>query len=160
MLLGQLRELLAAIESRELPAGPTYRHRVEGGITALEAVPARRTGDLPGAAGPGIYRIRLSDPGGSSAYCYVGQSDNLHRRGSSYRSPGPTPGTSLRINEIIEITLGTGEPVTIELATGADVHTATGSEPLDLTVKEHRMLAEQAALFATRLDPSVRLLNR
>jgi hypothetical protein len=37
-LLGQLRELLDAAESGELPVGPSYRHRVEGGITALEAV--------------------------------------------------------------------------------------------------------------------------
>lgn len=38
LLLDQLRELLAAVESGEVPAGPAYRHRVEGGITALEAV--------------------------------------------------------------------------------------------------------------------------
>ncbi len=37
LLLDQLRELLAAVESGEVPAGPVYRHRVEGGITALEA---------------------------------------------------------------------------------------------------------------------------
>lgn len=37
VLLDQLRELLAAVESGELPVGPAYRHRVEGGITALEA---------------------------------------------------------------------------------------------------------------------------
>ncbi len=38
LLLDQLRELLAAVESGEVPAGAAYRHRVEGGITALEAV--------------------------------------------------------------------------------------------------------------------------
>lgn len=37
MLLDRLRELLAAVESVEIPAGPAYRHRVEGGITVLEA---------------------------------------------------------------------------------------------------------------------------
>ena len=37
LLLDQLRELLAAVESGEVPARRGYRHRVEGGITALEA---------------------------------------------------------------------------------------------------------------------------
>ena len=38
VLLDQLRELLAAVDAGELPAGPAYRHRIEGAITALEAV--------------------------------------------------------------------------------------------------------------------------
>ena len=38
LLLDQLRELLAAVESGAVPdAGPAYQHRVQGGITALEA---------------------------------------------------------------------------------------------------------------------------
>ena len=38
LLLEQLRELLAAVESGAVPdAGPAYQHRVQGGITALEA---------------------------------------------------------------------------------------------------------------------------
>ncbi|WP_090071115.1 hypothetical protein [Lentzea flaviverrucosa] len=37
-LLDQLRELLAAAESGELPVGAEYRHRLEGAITAVEAV--------------------------------------------------------------------------------------------------------------------------
>jgi hypothetical protein len=53
-LLDQLRELLAAIESGELPAGPAYRHRVEGGITVLEA-----TLGLPSSLGAGV---RTLDP--------------------------------------------------------------------------------------------------
>ena len=33
LLLDQLRELLVAVESGEVPgAGPAYRHRVQGGI--------------------------------------------------------------------------------------------------------------------------------
>jgi hypothetical protein len=38
VLLGQLRELRAPVESGELPVGPAYRHRLEGGIAVLEAV--------------------------------------------------------------------------------------------------------------------------
>jgi len=38
LLLDQLRELLAAVEAGAVPdAGPAYLHRVQGGITALEA---------------------------------------------------------------------------------------------------------------------------
>ena len=38
LLLNQLRELLAAVDSGAVPGvGPAYRHRVQGGITALEA---------------------------------------------------------------------------------------------------------------------------
>lgn len=135
-------------------------------VTLQFAVPGAITlgvGDRPVfpalPAGPGVYRIRLSDPDGSR-HSYVGQSDNLRRRGSSYRSPGPTQGTSRRINQIIRIILRIGGHVTIELATAGDVRTETGSEPLDLTVKEHRVLAEQAALLATKLDPAVQSLNR
>jgi hypothetical protein len=38
VLHGQLAELLEAARSGELPVGPAFRHRLEGGITALEAV--------------------------------------------------------------------------------------------------------------------------
>ncbi|WP_156077386.1 MULTISPECIES: hypothetical protein [Pseudonocardiaceae] len=38
VLLDQLRELLAAVESGELPVGTAYRHRLEGAVTAVEAV--------------------------------------------------------------------------------------------------------------------------
>lgn len=37
-LHGQMVELLDAARSGELPVGPSYRHRVEGAITTLEAV--------------------------------------------------------------------------------------------------------------------------
>lgn len=38
VLHAQLVELLEAARSGALPVGPAFRHRVEGGITALEAV--------------------------------------------------------------------------------------------------------------------------
>jgi hypothetical protein len=40
-LLTQMREALAAAESGELPVSAAYRHRLEGGITALEAALGR-----------------------------------------------------------------------------------------------------------------------
>ena len=48
-LLGQLRELLAAAESGELPVSAAYRHRAEGAITAVEAVLG-----LPPSLAPGF----------------------------------------------------------------------------------------------------------
>jgi len=48
-LLGQLRELLAAAEAGAVPdAGPAYRHRVEGAVTALEAVLGEPSSLVPG----------------------------------------------------------------------------------------------------------------
>lgn len=47
VLLDQLREALAAVESGELPASAAYRHRVEGGITALEAALSRPSSLVP-----------------------------------------------------------------------------------------------------------------
>lgn len=38
VLHGQVVELVEAARSDELPVGPAFRHRLEGGITALEAV--------------------------------------------------------------------------------------------------------------------------
>lgn len=49
VLLGQLRELLVAAESGELPVSTEYRHRVEGAITAVEAVLG-----LPPSLAPGL----------------------------------------------------------------------------------------------------------
>ena len=49
LLLGQLRELLAAVESGAVPdAGPAYQHRVQGGITALEAALGLAPSLVPG----------------------------------------------------------------------------------------------------------------
>lgn len=48
-LHAQLVELLDATRSGELPVGPAFRHRLEGGVTALEAVlglPASLGGDV------------------------------------------------------------------------------------------------------------------
>jgi len=48
LLLDQLRELLVAVESGEVPgAGPAYRHRVQGGITALEAALGKPSSLVP-----------------------------------------------------------------------------------------------------------------
>jgi hypothetical protein len=52
VLLGQLRELLAAAELGEFPNSAAYRHRVEGGVTALEAVLC-----LPPSLGSGVSDI-------------------------------------------------------------------------------------------------------
>jgi len=49
LLLDQLRELLAAVESGAVPdAGPAYQHRVQGGITALEAALGLAPSLVPG----------------------------------------------------------------------------------------------------------------
>lgn len=44
ILLDRLRELLAATDSGEVPSGPAYRHRVEGGGAAQPRSTPRGTG--------------------------------------------------------------------------------------------------------------------
>ena len=49
LLLDQLRELLAAVEAGAVPGvGPAYLHRVQGGITALEAALGLAPSLVPG----------------------------------------------------------------------------------------------------------------
>jgi len=63
LLLDQLRELLAAVESGAVPgavpgAGPAYLHRVQGGITALEAA----LGQPPSLVPELRERLRATSP--------------------------------------------------------------------------------------------------
>lgn len=57
VLHGQLVELLEAARSGELPVGPAFRHRLEGGITALEAVLG-----LPPSLGANVFTPMDREP--------------------------------------------------------------------------------------------------
>lgn len=103
---------------------------------------------LPSAPpAPGIYRFRLLGPGPS---VYIGETDQLPRRFSQYRSPGPSQRTNLRMNERMRLNLGASREVAVDVAIHAWVQVGGAREPLDLNRKSHRMLAEEAALDDAR----------
>ncbi len=47
---------------------------------------------------PGVYRFRFEDGRRGLLGVYIGESDNLARRMSNYRNPGPTQPTNQRLN--------------------------------------------------------------
>ncbi len=92
LLLDQLRELLAAVESGEVPAGPAYRHRVEGGMSAalddpLEARAQRlRDGSKrPSGSSTSLVAERTGTPRAESS-CGLPVSLSCSRRSLSWTS--------------------------------------------------------------------------
>lgn len=96
---------------------------------------------------PGIYRFLLL---GAAASVYVGETDQLPRRFAGYRSPGPSQRTNIRLNDRIRQHLAVGGQVAVEVVTTAWVELGVAREPLDMTRKSHRLLAEEEALVEAR----------
>jgi hypothetical protein len=97
---------------------------------------------------PGLYRMHFTaaTPNRLDRF-YFGETDNLRRRRGSYRNPGPRQQTSLRVNEALRTHLAAGGQVSLAVALTAELSEHGGdSEPLDLTRKAGRLLAESAAL--------------
>lgn len=102
----------------------------------------------PLPASPGLYRMHFG--GREVDRFYIGETDNLRRRlGTNYRSPGPRQQTSLRVNEAIRAHLATGGRVELDVALDAEVSDGdAGAQPLDLSRKAGRLLAESAQVCA------------
>jgi hypothetical protein len=116
--------------------------------------------DLPAA--PGLYRLSLptTTPGGSRRRLYIGETSSLRRRlAGNYRRPGPTQQTSLRINALLREHLSQGGAVHLATALTATVYRAGRPQPLDLTVKACRLLAENAALVAVHACEDWGIIN-
>lgn len=104
--------------------------------------------EFPSApATAGLYRLRLLGPHRNRQY--IGESVNVRRRFSNYRSPGPTQMTSRRINHLLLEHLGAGGTIAVDVIL-ADVTLAIGGQgrQVDLTDKPTRRLLEQAAIVA------------
>lgn len=98
---------------------------------------------------PGLYRMHFTATGPDRLdRFYIGETDNLRRRlASNYRNPGPRQQTSLRVNEALRAHLAAGGVVTLGVALTAELgERDRDPEPLDLTRKAGRLLAESAAL--------------
>jgi len=98
-------------------------------------------------SGPGLYRIRLL---GADPSVYVGETEDLGRRFQNYRTPDRSQRTNRRMNEQMFAALRVGQHVAVETCTAATIEVGPGSEALDLSVKSHRLLAEEAALAQAR----------
>ena len=110
----------------------------------------------------GLYRLTLvSSPGQRRGRVYIGETDNLSRRlAGNYRNPGPSQQTSLRVNAILREHLGAGGLVRLAVTTVAMVQLAgRDDQPLDLSRKAARLLAESAALVLAQLTDDADIEN-
>jgi len=107
---------------------------------------------------PGIYRFRISRTGGTKAL-YIGESDNLQRRFSHYRTPGPTQQTNLRISALLLDLLGTDGEVAVAVSETAWITMSSNEKKADFSYKSHRRLFEQFAITAEHAS-DIESLNR
>ena len=99
-------------------------------------------------ATPGIYQLDFRS--GDQTVLYVGETDNLKRRSSNYRNPGPTQRTSIRINARLIEHLKSGGTVEMVTTTTARIEIAGEWGPLDLESKAARVMVESAALLLAK----------
>ena len=107
---------------------------------------------------PGMYKLAITEADGAAA-TYVGEADELRRRFTHYRNPGPTQPTNKRINALLQQLLANGGRASIAIATSATLEMNGVSGSLDLTKKAGRLLAENAALVKAALEGSSRIEN-
>ncbi len=107
---------------------------------------------------PGLYKFCVADAG-SVKKIYIGESDNLSRRFTHYRNPGPTQQTNIRMNNLLSNCLKGGAEVTV-LAVVNDCWIGTGpyEKQVDLASKLTRRMFEHFAA-AMHPDNDVELLN-
>lgn len=128
------------------------------GNTALDSA-GKIVFPRPLPAAPGLYRFILTASHGRNRI-YIGESDNLRRRLTSYRNPGPRQRTNLRVNALLVRHLGAGLSVTVDLAVAAVRHSPGSPDtPLDLSRKAGRLLAESAALVLAQRSATADVEN-
>lgn len=98
--------------------------------------------ELP--ARPGVYRLAFR--GGEGSRVYVGEAADLRRRMRNYRNPGSTQQTSLRVNGLLLEHLAGGGTVRLSITFTAETARGHGWELADMSNKNLRRLAEQAAI--------------
>jgi len=106
--------------------------------------------------GPGAYELRLTHGGEVSAY--VGETDNLRRRLSHYRNPGPTQRTNIRMNEEWRRRLASDWDALLFTCDVASIDREADPLSLDLNDKYARQLVESAHILHLR-KAGIDLLN-
>ena len=116
--------------------------------------------ELPSVAEkPGVYRFELRYSPEYSAI-YIGESRNLKRRFTQYRTPGPTQLTNIRLHDRMLSTLrASGEVAVSVLADASVVCSQTGCSPGDMGSDTERRLLERVAIHEAAKKQGVELLN-
>lgn len=153
------------IDARSLPVVGRMGVRVdaewrEAGLIALDAEGDVLFPLLPPM--PGIYRVTLSGaPGQERGRIYIGETDDLRRRATNYRNPGPTQDTNIRLNAALKAQLTGGGTARLAVVTAARVQEGDTGDAvvLDLSRKAPRLLVENAALVMAQLAGDVDIEN-
>jgi hypothetical protein len=107
---------------------------------------------------PGLYRFRVLNGGAESRY--FGETENLARRFDSYRRPGPSQQTNLRLNAIFRAALSSGAEIAVAVVTKtAWIEVKGVRATADLSAKPTRCLFENWAIVEGRGE-SIESLNR
>jgi hypothetical protein len=112
----------------------------------------------PAPTSGGLYRFKTKYPDGRLAV-YIGESDNLRRRFTGYRNPGPTQQTSLRINTWLRELLSSGGEISVALVDHATMSGEAGAAVADFSQKSVRRLFEQLAISVEHAS-EIESLNR
>lgn len=100
-------------------------------------------------AQPGLYRFEIISADGPIQY--IGETDQLSRRLQSYRTPGSSQATNLRLNALLVKHLERGDRISLSAITeGVTISCAGREHHVDLFVKSERVLLESAALLNAR----------
>jgi hypothetical protein len=110
--------------------------RVEAGKLRFPEVPES----------PGVYRFGLGQT------VYIGEADRLRRRFQHYRTPGVGQPTNLRLNALMLRLLGESSAVAVCTVTTASIEVDGRGSLLDFRDKAARLLVENAALTAARME--------
>jgi hypothetical protein len=155
----------AAIDPKTLPALRMVEVHIsvdwrDAGVIALDADEEVLFPALPRQ--PGLYEMTFAGGRGQTRFrVYIGETDDLRRRASHYRNPGPTQETNRRLNAVIKAHITGGGAVRLAIATAARVTSQVGgtAQPLDLTRKAPRVLAESAAIVLAQLTGTAEIEN-
>ncbi len=108
---------------------------------------------------PGVYRMLIDGPGRNELY--VGETDRLRRRGRQYRQGNASQKTSRWVHEHLHLRLGAGAVVVMEIAIAAGYRIGDGPWlATDLSLKEHRLLLENATIVEALAAGERLILNR
>jgi hypothetical protein len=100
----------------------------------------------PADSVPAIYRFRIR--AGNVERRYVGQTENLVRRFGSYRAPGPTQQTNVRLSADFLAALRVGAELSVSVVgQGAWIDWGAGRQPADFSAHAVRCLFENAAIL-------------
>jgi len=110
---------------------------------------------------PGLYRFDFGQMAGDQVRTvYIGESQNLARRGSNYRNAKTdrsTQRTSRRIHSELIAHLSGGRQV--DFAISVDVNLGVDGGLMDLRMKSAWRLAENAAVLLAQIDRGLNVLN-